>query len=50
MTSFQRRGDGSAVVTLAVEGNQWAQFAYQFAHELCHVLSLNKRTIRTYTD
>lgn len=49
-TAFERNEDGAFVVTLAVEGAYWSQLAYQFSHELCHVLSLNERRIETATD
>jgi hypothetical protein len=50
ITDFERDSSGAFVVTLAVSGRQWAQFAYQFSHELCHVVSLNERNIETSTD
>lgn len=50
ITSFTRGAGGAFRVTLAVEGLQWAQFAYQFSHELCHVLSLNRRRMSTRSD
>ena len=33
------RGEGPITIQLAARGRYWAQFAYQFAHEFCHVLS-----------
>jgi hypothetical protein len=50
LTAFERDPSGAFVVSLAVEGRQWAQFAYQFSHELCHVISLNQRSVETSTD
>jgi hypothetical protein len=50
LTAFVRDPNGAFVVTLAVSGRQWAQFAYQFSHELCHVVSLNQRAVQTSTD
>jgi len=34
-----RSVDGNIVIVLNAQGHHWAQFAYQFIHELCHVLS-----------
>jgi hypothetical protein len=36
---FNRTKEGLIVVRLDTGGNLWAQYAFQFAHELCHVLS-----------
>lgn len=36
---YQRGPGGEYTIKLDVEGRHWAQFAYQFAHEFCHVLS-----------
>ena len=30
---------GEFIVRLCVQGNQWAQLSYQFAHEFCHILA-----------
>jgi hypothetical protein len=49
-TAFRSDDAGPFVVTLAVEGTQWAQLAYQASHELCHVMSLNGRRQDTATD
>ncbi len=38
ITLFRRGPKGEFLVRLNVEGNHWAQFAYQFAHELGHIL------------
>jgi len=36
---LHERGDGGVVrIRLNTGGNLWAQYAYQFSHELCHVL------------
>jgi hypothetical protein len=35
---FNRTKDGLVVIRLDTGGNLWAQYAFQFAHELCHVL------------
>jgi hypothetical protein len=35
---FERAPDGAVRVHLNTGGNLWAQYSYQFAHELCHVL------------
>jgi len=39
ITLFRRGGGGEHVVKLDVEGTFWCQFAYQFAHEFCHILT-----------
>ena len=36
---FQRADDGEYTVRLNVKGRFWAQFAFQFGHELCHIVS-----------
>ena len=37
---LNRKGPrGEYIVRLDVEGTYWCQFAYQFAHEFCHVLT-----------
>lgn len=38
-TKCLRGPDGEHRVELSAKGRQWAQFSYQFAHELFHVLS-----------
>jgi hypothetical protein len=35
---FDRTKEGLIVMRLDTGGNLWAQYAFQFAHELCHVL------------
>lgn len=37
ITLFKRGPKGELRIKLNVEGRQWAQFAYQFAHEIGHV-------------
>ena len=39
ITLFARSEHGEVVVRLNVRGNLWARLAYQFAHELCHVIA-----------
>src|SRR5438309_8715520 len=39
ITLFERGPKGELRVKLNVEGRHWAQFAFQFAHELGHVYS-----------
>ena len=34
----RRAADGSIRVRLAVQGRRWAQMAYQFGHEMAHIL------------
>lgn len=38
ITLFKRNSDGEVVVKLSTRDRLWAQYAFQFAHELCHVL------------
>ena len=38
ITHYERAKDGFVVIGLAVEGNLWARFSYQFAHEFAHAL------------
>lgn len=35
---FAKNKAGERRIRLAVQGRHWSQFAYQFGHELCHVL------------
>lgn len=35
---FQRGANGEYLVQLATEKTFWAQYAYQFSHEICHIL------------
>lgn len=44
---FRQGPAGEYIVKLDVEGTYWAQFTYQFAHELCHILTnYEKKTSR----
>ncbi len=44
---FRQGPAGEYILKLDVEGTYWAQFAYQFSHELCHVLTnYEKKTSR----
>lgn len=36
---YERDGAGQYVVQLTARDDRWFQYVYQFAHELCHVLS-----------
>jgi hypothetical protein len=36
---YQRGPNGEYVILLSAKNKRWAQYAYQFSHELCHVLS-----------
>ena len=36
---YRKGPNGEHIVRLDVEGNHWSQFAYQFAHEFCHILT-----------
>lgn len=39
----QPLGHGPYTVRLVVRDNRWAQFAYQFSHEFCHIMSAYER-------
>lgn len=39
MVHFTRNVRKEIVMDLNVEGRRWSQFAYQFAHEFCHLLA-----------
>lgn len=39
MTHYRRSPEDPVIIQLTVRGKFWAQFAYQFSHEFCHVLS-----------
>lgn len=43
IAKFRRGPNGEYLVGLDVDGRYWAQFAYQFAHELTHILSNYER-------
>ena len=36
---YKKGPRGEHIVRLDVEGNHWSQFAYQFSHEFCHILT-----------
>lgn len=36
---YERGGEGQYVIQLTARGELWFQYVFQFAHELCHVLS-----------
>lgn len=38
-TYYRSSNDGAYPINLTAKGGLWSQFAYQFAHEYCHVLS-----------
>lgn len=38
ITHFEPSADGWIVIGLAVQGNLWARFGYQFSHEFAHTL------------
>ncbi len=35
---FKKGENGEHLIKLATEKLHWAQYAYQFSHEICHVL------------
>lgn len=39
MVSYERGAEGEYVVYLTARDDRWYQFAYQFSHEFCHILS-----------
>ena len=39
ITPYRPSRQGPFTVFLAARDDYWCQFAYQFSHELCHVLS-----------
>lgn len=39
ITLYERGAAGEYVVLLNVNGRYWAQLAYQFSHEMCHLMS-----------
>ena len=39
ITLYRRGPGGEHIIKIDVEGAYWCQFAYQFAHEFCHVLT-----------
>ena len=39
MTHYRPSRQGSFTIHLSARNHYWSQFAYQFSHELCHVLS-----------
>jgi hypothetical protein len=43
ITAFKKNDRGEWVVRLDTGGTHWSQYAYQFAHELCHVLCKFKK-------
>ena len=45
---FDRTPEGHFQVRLDTGGNHWAQYGFQFGHELCHVLCRSSRTGRTH--
>jgi len=38
ITLFKRAADGAIIIKLNTHDTYWAQYAFQFGHELCHVL------------
>ena len=40
---YRRPGDDAYEINLTAKDRKWSQFAYQFAHEYCHVLSGHER-------
>ena len=42
-TLYKRGSNGEYIVQLSSRDRYWVQFAYQFSHELCHVLAMNNK-------
>jgi hypothetical protein len=42
-TFYQRGPNGEYVILLSARNSRWAQYVYQFSHEVCHVLSNHDR-------
>ena len=42
-TFFRRPGDTAYEMNLTAKNRKWSQFAYQFGHEFCHVLTGHER-------
>jgi len=45
---FDRTPEGHFQVRLDTGGNRWAQYGFQFGHEICHVLCRSGRATRTH--
>ncbi|HSS22472.1 MAG TPA: hypothetical protein VLL54_20545 [Pyrinomonadaceae bacterium] len=43
LTLYKRGPNGEFIVLLTAQDMRWAQFAYQFSHEFCHVLAMNSK-------
>ena len=39
VTLYERGGAGEYQIRLSARNRSWAQYAYQFGHELCHIMS-----------
>lgn len=48
ITLDQHNAQGETVVRLDTEGTFWAQYAYQFSHEFCHVMADSRRRERKH--
>lgn len=46
MTLFNRGKQSEYIILVNISGQYWAQLAYQFSHELCHILSNYEATKR----
>jgi len=42
MTVYKRAPGGERIILLNTGGTSWAQYSYQYAHELCHALVMEK--------
>ena len=46
-TLYRRGVNGEFIVWLTARDRYWAQYAYQFSHEMTHVLTMNRATFQT---
>ncbi|MCB1025580.1 MAG: hypothetical protein KDB79_14380 [Acidobacteria bacterium] len=46
-TLYKREKNGEFIVWLNVVDRRWAQFSYQFGHELSHILTINQKNTTT---
>lgn len=47
VTEFEKGPDGEYQVHLSAKDRRWSQFVYQFAHELCHIMSNYEANVST---
>lgn len=47
VTEFKKGPEGEYLVHLSAKDRRWSQFVYQFAHELCHIMSNYEANVST---